>query len=437
MHFGTRVRNTAFWTLDYLKGGKIKTNLKDIEHSLNNLSFEALKAKNKKVLNVLLDTAVTRSIFYSKYKGYKNLRDFPVLNKGDIKAQFNSITLQELNKEDLNKVSTSGSTGTPFSIYQSKLKQIRNTADTLYFAKDSGFTLGEKLLYLRLWSKYYRKNRIIAYLQNIEQIHIEDLDDAGIKRLLNKLERTKVPMGWLGYASGFEKICKYLEKNNAAKIDCKINSAIAMSEAITDVVKQKMDFYFNCSTVSRYSNVENGIIAQQTKNSNNFKINWASYIVEVLEMHSDNPAKKGELGRIVITDLYNLSTPMIRYDTGDVGVLGECNTNNDFPVLKTIHGRISDMLIDTSGNVISPFVVHTTLYEYSELEQFQIIQNGKKDYILKINCINNKFTKEAHFLKFFKNVLGEDANLKIEYVKEIPVLKSGKRKIVVNNFNKV
>lgn len=432
MYIGVKLRKTAFWTLDYLKGGRIKSHLKDIENSLDELSFEQLKCKNEKVLKKLLSTVVENSSFYSKYTNFVNLQDFPVLNKIDIKENFDLINIKQVNKADLNKVSTSGSTGTPFTIYQSREKQIRNTADTLYFSKDSGFTLGEKLLYLRLWSNYYKKNKITAYLQNIEQIDIEDLDDEGIEVLINKLEKNKTPMGWLGYSSGLEKICKYLERNNSNKINCKVNSIIAMSEAVSDIVKQKMEYYFNCPTVSRYSNVENGIIAQQTKNSNRFKINWASYIVEVLEMDSDRPAKNGELGRIVITDLYNFSTPMIRYDTGDVGVFGK-NYHNGFPVLETIHGRVSDMLIDSSGKVISPFIVHTTIYEYSELEQFQVIQNGKKDYVLKVNCKNEKFTREADFLKFYKSILGEDAVLKLEYVKELPILKSGKRKVVVNN----
>ena len=39
----------------------------------------------------------------------------------------------------------------------------------------------------------------------------------------------------------------------------------------------------------------------------------------VLKLDSDEPAEPGELGRIVVTDYYNKTFPMVRYDTGDTG----------------------------------------------------------------------------------------------------------------------
>lgn len=37
-------------------------------------------------------------------------------------------------------------------------------------------------------------------------------------------------------------------------------------------------------------------------------------------MDSDEPAEPGELGRIVITDLFNYAFPILRYDNGDTAV---------------------------------------------------------------------------------------------------------------------
>ena len=42
----------------------------------------------------------------------------------------------------------------------------------------------------------------------------------------------------------------------------------------------------------------------------------------------------------------------------------------------------------------------------------------------------------SELVKNFSEILGEGANLKIEEVDEIPVLSSGKRKPVVNNWKK-
>ena len=86
--------------------------------------------------------------------------------------------------------------------------------------------------------------------------------------------------------------------------------------------KENLEKHFNTKVVSRYSNEEMGILAQQSniEQNNAFNINWASYYVEILKMDTNEKANLGELGRIVITDLFNFSMPLIRYDTGDLGV---------------------------------------------------------------------------------------------------------------------
>ena len=56
--------------------------------------------------------------------------------------------------------------------------------------------------------------------------------------------------------------------------------------------------------------MENGIIAQQSIDSNNYIINWASYYVEILKLDKDTPVEQGEIGRIVVTDLYNYKTAL-------------------------------------------------------------------------------------------------------------------------------
>lgn len=434
--FSNKIRNWGFWTLGALTGSRTKIELNDIKDSFGLSSFELLQHKNLVVLRGLLQTAVNSTEYYKAYKNFNSLEDFPVVNKSIIKANFDQINILTKDSPQLKSVSTSGSTGTPLKVYQTKRKNHRNTADTLFFANSSGFNLGDKLLYLRLWAAYYKKMPIVAKLQNIEQIDVEDLKDSYIAELLTKLQRDKSRKGWLGYPSGYERICKYLDKINSKPLDCNIKSIIAMSESLNDHVRSKMEYYFQAPIVSRYSNVENGILAQQMPGNKNFTINWASYIIEILDMKKDIPVKNGEIGRIVVTDLHNLATPFIRYDTGDVGAMSVSpESKNDFPMLSNLQGRITDMLYNTNGEIINAFVIYNNLYRYPEINQVQFIQKTTKDYVFKINCETSVFKREAEFVSFFKNYLGRDANVTVEYVHEVPLLKSGKRKIILNLNN--
>jgi len=233
-------------------------------------------------------------------------------------------------------------------------------------------------------------------------------------------------------------LCKYIDnKPNIIKKGLKIGSILAQSEALPNHTKERLHNYFNCLPCSRYSNVENGIIAQQTKKDNNrFKINRASYIVEVLKMDSYSPSDAGELGRIVVTDLFNFGMPFIRYDTGDIGKFDhDSNGNINRNFLTQIQGRRLDLLLNTKGEVISSYIMYKNMFAYPEIDQYQLIQQSRKDYHFIIS-IKERFKKEESLKKEFLTYLGSDANFEIKYVDKIPLLASGKRRKIVNNYLK-
>ena len=128
--------------------------------------------------------------------------------------------------------------------------------------------------------------------------------------------------------------------------------------------------------------------------------------------------------------------PLIRFDTGDVGVF-TITKEGQLPNFKKVEGRKMDIIYDTTGNIVSPFVVYTKFYNYYKLLiQYQFIQLDQKDYLIKLNLINDKFDYEEELIESVKSDFGDDAIVKIEYVNEIPILASGKRKKVLSFYNK-
>jgi phenylacetate-CoA ligase len=191
---------------------------------------------------------------------------------------------------------------------------------------------------------------------------------------------------------------------------------------------------FDCQVVSRYSNLENGIIAQQEPNHNvRFLINTASYHVEILD-ETNNPVGYGRLGKIVVTDLFNYAMPLIRYDTGDLGIMEQ---DSGKLYLSIVEGRKLDVLFDTKGNIISSYIMYRNMWQYTEIDQYQLIQTGEKTYTFKVNC-PTEFQREKQLVDEFISYLGTDAEFTIEYVDEIPLLDSGKRRKTVNLYkNKI
>ena len=85
--------------------------------------------------------------------------------------------------------------------------------------------------------------------------------------------------------------------------------------------------------------------------------------------------------------------------------------------------------------MVSPYVINTPMHEYLEIQQYQFIQEGEKQYTMLINLKEgHSFDRENKMITMLRSYLGDDAEIKVKYVEEIPVLKSGKRKQVVNKY---
>ncbi|WP_136481130.1 phenylacetate--CoA ligase family protein [Cognatitamlana onchidii] len=376
--------------------------------------------------------AIETTAFYKNLKINAVLEDFPVVNKNILRLESEKLISKNFRNKKKYSVTTSGSTGTPLTVIQDKNKRLRNMADLIYFSNLAHYKIGFKLLFLRRWSDDLKKSKLLSWMQNISAIDVLNLDNQRASKIINNLSKDKSNKVWLGYASGFEVMCRCIKDMNAKPIHAKVQSVIAVAEALTPFTKKSMQYYFNAPVVSRYSNMENGILAQQLPyKGEDFVINWASYHFEILQLDKDVPVKPGESGRIVLTDLFNFGMPIIRYDTGDVGCMDHSVSP---PVFKHIEGRKSDLIFNTKG-IIVPSMIIASVEDFRGIIQAQLIQEDKMSYTLKLNC-DEVFKQETELILEFKNYLGDDALINIEYVDEIPLLNSGKRRATVNNYIK-
>ncbi|MTE25443.1 phenylacetate--CoA ligase family protein [Winogradskyella ouciana] len=431
------VRNKFFWTLDGLKGGLIKNQLNEVELGVKYPNSDKAKDLKNQHTNNIIKHAVETTLYYGNFNNAKTISDFPVIRKTTIQDNFEQFQSYKFKDSDNFKVSTSGSTGVPFFLYQNKGKRNRNHADIIYFFNAASFEIGNRLYELEVWRGHNEKGKLKAWLQNAVQFDISRLTDERIEAFLNLIKKDRQSKKtMLGFASSYEMVAQYLERNNIFLKDTGIIAAIANSEYLNTYTKETLGKHLDTQVLSRYSSEEVGMIAQQTLQSpNNFVINHASYHVEILNLDNDKPVKPGEFGRIVVTDLFNYAMPIIRYDTGDIAKLA---LNEDgVEVLEQIEGRKMDVIHDSKGNIVSSFVVYTKFYNYYHLlKQYQFIQQGEKEYEVKLNLQGENFEFEDELITSIKSDFGSDANVVITYVDEIPPLSSGKRRKVINNYKK-
>jgi len=423
------LRKILFWSVDFAKGSKVFSHYKDIKYIAEHPTD--VLAHTHKCLDKILNHAISTTSFYSTIEK-TDLKNFPVISKDIIRTSYADFESETFKNKKSVTVTTSGSTGAAFTVHQDLNKKARNIADIIYYSEISGFKIGYKLYYLRFWNMFKQKNRIASFLQNIVPVNVFDLSPTSIQKMLHTLKKDTSTKGMIGYASSFGKICDHLDEIDAAIISCNLKSVIGISERLDIATKKRMKKYFGVDMVSRYSNSENGMIAQQPIGEEYFNINWGSYYVEILNLTTDEPLAPGELGRIVVTDLFNYLTPIIRYDTGDLGRMDYISNKGDSVlVLTKIEGRKMDMIRNTSGDILSTSIL-LLINKYDEIVQRQIIQKTKKEYLFKLKTKNNIFEEEDVFINEFREYLGQDAIISVELVSDVALLPSGKESAIIN-----
>ena len=244
----------------------------------------------------MLQHATTHSAFYKTFKnsgGGCSLLDFPVVNKNILNENYDKVVVpvEFIPKQETKKVhiqKTSGSTGTPFCVYQDSRKRHRRIAELKYFGQDVGFKSHEKLAQCRVWTNWQNKTSKQSFWENIYPVNVTNMDDETLRQLCALIKKEKI-VSIRAYASWYDKIVEYFEKGNGDPNDLKtVKVAIATSEALNESTREKMLRLTNIPIVECYADEEGGLLAQQKIGGTEYYLNHASYVFEFLKLNSDD-----------------------------------------------------------------------------------------------------------------------------------------------------
>lgn len=423
------IRRYGFWFVDALGGGHVRQYVADLEKKL-----QGDLDTSSDDLRKLLDHAVNTTEFYGKFKGYSKITDFPVIKKSLIKGKYNQFISSDYKNKRLYRVQTSGSTGERFVMLQDKQKRKRVIAELIYFLEQSGFRLGYRHIYARVWHRDNQKTKLMFMMHNTIMFDCSFLSDESLDKLYQMLRKDNSIKCITGYADSLAAVAFYFDKKGYTSDMFNIKIIVSGAERLEPNTKALLKKVFGCTVISRYANIENGFLAQQPNDGDNFILNTAHYFFEMLKLDSDDPAPCGEPARLVVTDLYNYAMPLIRYNTEDIVITGMPEMN--FPgkkVLMDVSGRCDEIIYDTCGNKICPHFIAVYLRRYEQLPQFQLVQDSLKHFILKLEGVRDIYDNND-FQHTIRQIVGADAVVKIEHVDKIPHLSSGKFKKIICNY---
>lgn len=414
----------AFWEEDKKQGGLIFSQYQEIKDVLEQKSMAFAEQK----LREIKQYAITHTDFY---KEYSLDEAFPVVNKMSIIDNYDAHKSGGDFMLPIHTSSTSGSTGTPFAVLQDQEKRKRNIADLQVFGELCNYPVRERMIFFRVFNSHLHRTPEQEERENIYYIDCSDLGSSHLDEMIRSIIEKK-PRIIFSYATTIIELAKRAIETGINPSQFSMTTVLTAGEGLPDDKRMLAEQAFGCKVYRRYSDMELGILGQDLGDGGKYILNWGSYYFECLKIDSDEPAAYGEVGRIVITDLFNKALPMIRYDTGDLGIMN-CDGDGTLPYYSEIYGRSRDCVYTTDGRLLSPSKISVSMWGADGILQWQFIQKGRTEYLLKL--VAAQPIDETALKEHFYPILGKDAKIQIEMTSEIPVLASNKRRAVICEWN--
>ncbi|WP_043501242.1 hypothetical protein [Georgenia sp. SUBG003] len=430
MNLSAAARNRTFWAVDRLKGSPARRSLGDVEAILAApRSPEVRDFLDRRLRRLLAHAAAT--VPHLAGCDPDDLGSFPVVRKALMRDGGADFLSRPYLGAQLSETATSGSTGAPFRVLRDDVKVRRNFVDALALARAAGYDVGMPMFYLR---REHPTSPLRALASNLLDVDVGDLRAGAAPEVVARIRRTRGPVALMGYASGLEALCRELEARGRP-LD-HVTCVISLAESPSEHLYRAAPEWFGRELTARYSDVELGLLAQQRTGERPYRVNVASHHVEVLDLHRDVPAGPGQLGRIVVTDLFNRAMPFVRYDTGDLGRFGVLPDGTpDATVLEEVTGRINDQIYDTADRLVSVLGIVRDWGAYRGIEEWQFVQTGSGSYLFRQRATVDA-DRDRALADEFRSYLGRDARIEMRYVDSIPLLRSGKRRAFANEWDR-
>lgn len=202
---------------------------------------------------------------------------------------------------------------------------------------------------------------------------------------------------------------------------------ITYGEVLDESLRRQCTRLWGVPVVDSYSAQEIGAIAFQCPEHEHYHVQSETVRVEVLD-DEGQPCAPGQLGRVVVTDLHNFATPMIRYAVGDLAEPGEpCSCGRGLPVLRDIRGRTRALMTLPTGERFCPrFLTEDFAFE-SGVRQIQVIQESlERVRVLLAVAAPLSLESEELVKSSLRKTLQHDFSLEVDYVTQIPLGPNGK-----------
>ena len=302
----------------------------------------------------------------------------PLLTKAALRSQGRHMDANKVPASDLplGRSITSGSTGIPVEVKTTTLTR------TIWEA----LTLREHLWQRRDFSKRFGAIRYVSPPDRDPKgksmatwgVPVAQLYRSGPASIIHVGYPVDVLADWLKafdphYLLTYPSVAAALMDELQAK-PASLEELRLISEPVQPSLEARLSEEWGVRVSDIYSANEMGNVAFRCGEHGNLHVQPETVLVEVLSETGAHCAA-GETGRLVITPLHNLATPLIRYELGDYATLGEpCPCGRGSTVIRQILGRVRNLVRTPDGRRYWP--VLGKFRSIDAVRQFQFVQSA-------------------------------------------------------------
>jgi phenylacetate-CoA ligase len=364
-------------------------------------------------------------------------QELPLLTKDIIRQQYDRlITTEPARQGTLVRDKTGGTTGEPLWYVQDRVYLDYMTAHVFHQMGWSGWQLGQPQGWL--WGHLpagagYEAPSITDRLREwmVSRFHSNAfiLTPQSMENFATWLEKHPSSVVW-SYASTMYRFAQFARDRGRP---IKLHAAYTAAEPLFDYQRQVIESVFGCRVFNSYSIREIGHVACECEQHNGLHIMMRNCYVEVLRDGKLVP--DGEEGEFILTNLTNLAFPFIRYKVEDWGKKStrQCPCGRGLPMLGVVEARMIDLFKTRDGRTVYGAFAKELMPTLGNIRQYQVIQKSLDLVVFRI--VKEGLIDESKLLEIeqvSKAALGDNVEVKFEFVDSLPSTPTGKHRFLVS-----
>lgn len=357
-----------------------------------------------------------------------DLGKIPVTTKLELKAApIEDLLSAEFCSDDLFVFMTSGATGVPLAIFQSRSENFLLHLVKLRTLRALGLRWRDRMIKVRNRA-YTRRPAAWEALQGLGWLRQETVDSGTPEEVAAALrgKRADVLMGYTGTLARIAQIF-------AGEPDGTLRPRFLVggSETMTPFLRSEIQKGFKAPVLDTYICQEAGMLAWECPVSGRYHVVDDTVVVEVLR--DGVPCRPGEEGEVVVTSLVCRAMPIIRYRLDDRVRLapGDCPCGRRGLALDRVLGKTQDYFWLPDGREFNPWNLSGLWMGRAPwIRQFEVIQETPGSVVMRIVPAGTPPPEEVEALAGeSRGILGPGVGFRVEFVPEIKPSPGGKYRV--------